>query len=130
MTETRRLKNAVEKNVKKHFKFNNFSQTFYCGMIRLRNTNLSVFIQWQYTRTILRKKNMGHLFNKHSKFQNFDETFYCGMNKVRNTNLYVFIQCQYTRSILRKRIWDRICLRKFLILNKLFYYGKAKLGHK
>ena len=33
-------------------------EIFYCGMTTLRNTNLSVFIQCQYTRTILRKKNM------------------------------------------------------------------------
>ena len=29
-------------NVKKHFKFHNFSEIFYCGMTRLSNTNLSV----------------------------------------------------------------------------------------
>ena len=29
-------------NFKKHFKFHNFSEIFYCGMTRLRNTNLSV----------------------------------------------------------------------------------------
>ena len=43
---------------------------------RLRNTNLGVFMQCQYTRTILRKKNTGQsLFEKHSKFQNFGKIF-------------------------------------------------------
>ena len=56
------------------FKFYNFSEIFYCGVTRLRNKNLSVFIQCQYARTILRNKNMGQsLFKKHSKLQNFDD---------------------------------------------------------
>ena len=65
-----------QRNFKKPFEFHNFGEIFYCGMIRLRNTSLSDFIQCQYTRTILRNKNMGQsLFKKHSKFQNFDEIF-------------------------------------------------------
>ena len=40
-------------------KFQNFDEIFYCDMTRLANTNLGVFMQCQYTRTILRKKNMG-----------------------------------------------------------------------
>ena len=83
------------RSFKKHFKFHNFSEIFYCGMTRLKNTNLSVFIQCKYTRTILRNKNMGQsLFKKHSKFQHFDEIFYCCMTRLRNTNLDVFIQYQ------------------------------------
>ena len=42
-----------QRNFKKHFKFYNFSEIFYCGMTRLRNMNLSGI-------------------RKHSKFQNFD----------------------------------------------------------
>ena len=43
-------------------------------MTTLRNANLDVFIQCQYTRTILRNKNMGQSpFTKHSKFPKFDE---------------------------------------------------------
>ena len=69
-----------QRNFKKPFEFHNFSEIRYCGMNRLRSMNLSVFIQYHYTRTILRTKNMGQiLFKKHSKFQNFDEIFYCGM---------------------------------------------------
>ena len=65
-----------QRNFKKPIEFHNFSEIFYCGMNRLRNTNLGVFIQCQYTRTILRNKNMGQsLFKKHSKFQNFDDMF-------------------------------------------------------
>ena len=48
-----------QRNFKKPFEFHSFSQIFYCNMNRLRNTNLGVFIQCQYTRTILRNKNMG-----------------------------------------------------------------------
>ena len=53
-------------NFKKQFKLHNFSEIFYCDMARLRSTNLSVFIQCQYTRTILRNKNIGEsLFKKY-----------------------------------------------------------------
>ena len=58
------------RNFKKPFEFNSFSQIFYCGMTRLRNMSLGVFTQCQYARTILRNKNMGYsLLKKHSKFQ-------------------------------------------------------------
>ena len=52
--------------LKKHAKFQNYDEIFYCSMTRLKNMNLDVFIQCQYTRTILRKKNMGQsLIKKH-----------------------------------------------------------------
>ena len=42
----------------------------YCGMARLMNTNLDVFMQCQHIITVLRKKNMEQgLFKKYSKFQ-------------------------------------------------------------
>ena len=60
--------------VKEHSKFQNFCEIFYNDMTRPRSMNFNVFIQYQYARTILRKKNMGHsLFKKHWKFRNFDE---------------------------------------------------------
>ena len=46
-------------NFKKPFEFNSFSEILYPGMTRLMNMNLDVFIQCQYTRTILRNKNIG-----------------------------------------------------------------------
>ena len=59
---------------KKHSKFQNFDEIFYCGMTRLRNTYLDVFIQCQHPRTILLNKNMGQsLFKKYSKPKKFDE---------------------------------------------------------
>ena len=62
-----------QRSFKKNFKFQNFSEIFYCAMAILRNTTLSVFVQCQYTRIILKNKNMGQsLFKKHSKFQNSD----------------------------------------------------------
>ena len=101
-------------------------------MTRLRNTNLSVFMQCQYTRTILRNKIVGEsLFKKHSKFQNFDEIFYCGMTRLRNTNLDVFIQCQYTRTILRNNNMRQSLFKKrskFPIFNKVFYCDMATRG--
>ena len=58
-----------QRNFKKPFEFHNFSEIFYCGMTRLRNTNLSVFKQWQYTRIVLRNRNMGQsMLRKHLKF--------------------------------------------------------------
>ena len=41
---------------KKHLKFQNFDGIFHSGMTRLRNRSLNVFVQCQYTRTILRNK--------------------------------------------------------------------------
>ena len=36
-----------QRNFKKRFEFHNFSEILYCGMARLRNMNLGVFIQCQ-----------------------------------------------------------------------------------
>ena len=52
------MENMGQSNFKKPFEFHNFSEIFYCGMTGLKNTNLCVFIQCQYTRTILSNKNM------------------------------------------------------------------------
>ena len=61
-----------QRNFKKHFKFHNFSEIFYCDMTRLRNANLSVFMKSQYIKTILRNKNIGQsLFRKHLKNSKF-----------------------------------------------------------
>ena len=54
---------------KKHSKFESFSEIFYCDMTRLRNTNLDVFIQCQYTRTIIRNKNIDRVCLRNN--QNF-----------------------------------------------------------
>ena len=50
-----------QRDFKKHFKFHNFSEIFYC--------EFKCFMQCQYTRTILRNKNMGQSLFK------FDEIF-------------------------------------------------------
>ena len=43
-------------------------------MTRLKIKNVNAFIQCQYTRTILRKRNMGQsLFKEYSKFQNVNK---------------------------------------------------------
>ena len=86
-------------NFKKHFKFHNFSEIFYCDMTRHRNMNLSIFMPCQYTRTILRNKYMGQsVFKKHSTFQNFDEIFYCGMATYSNVKLGLYRQYQSTKT--------------------------------
>ena len=78
---------------KKHSKFQNFDEIFHGDMTRRMSKNFGVFIQYQYTRTILRKKNMGQsLFKKHSKFKNFNEILYQGMTRFRNAKLSVFRQ--------------------------------------
>ena len=113
---TLRKENMEQSNFKKPFEFQNFSEIFYCSMNRLRNTNLSVFMQCLYRKTILRNKNMGKsLLKKHSKFRTFDEIFYCGMIRLKNTDLDVFIPCQYTRTILRKRNMGQSNIQNFNI---------------
>ena len=89
-----------QRSFKKHFKFHNFSEIFCCGMTRLRNTNVDVFMQCQYTRTISRKKNIGQsLFKKHSKFLIFNKVFYCDMAK-RGTNNRKFLENIFTQKLL------------------------------
>ena len=69
-------------NFNEKFELHNLSEIFYFGMTKLRNMNLSVFIQCQYTRAILRKKNMGHtLLKKYSNLPIFNKVFYCNMVK-------------------------------------------------
>ena len=109
---TLRKENMGRRSFKKHFKFHNFSEMFYCVMTRLRNTSLSAFMQCQYRRKILRNKIKAQiLLKKHSKFQNFDEICSCDLTWLRNTNLDVFIQRHYTRTISRKKNMGQSCLR-------------------
>ena len=98
------MENIGQRSFKKHLKFHDFVEIYYYGMTRLSNTNLSVFIQCQYTRTILRNKYMGQSqFKKHSKFWKFDEILYCGMTRFKNVKLGVFRQYQSTKTIFKKK---------------------------
>ena len=100
-----RNKNMGQSLFKKHSKFQNSDEIFYCGMTRLRNTYLNVFIQCHHTRTILRKKNTRQsLFKKYSKFQKLDELNieYCGITKFRRAKLGVFRQYQNTNKTILK----------------------------
>ena len=57
---------------KKHSKIQRFDEILYCGMTRFRNVKLGVFRQYQKTKAILKKKNMGQNCSmKLSKFQKF-----------------------------------------------------------
>ena len=121
----------------KHSKFQNLDEIFYCDMTRLRNTNLGVFIQCRYTRTILRNKNMGQsLIKKHSKFLNLDEIFYCGMTRLRGTILNICGLCRYVKSIKPKKVVRQSLFRNHLklsfkisIFNNVFLlqHGKTRL---
>ena len=118
----------------KHSKFQKFDEIFYSGMTRLRNTNLDVFMQCQYTRTILRKKNVGQsLIKKHSKFLDFDEIFYCGMTRQRNSILNYCVDM--LKLLNQRKLLDKVFLRiiwsfKISIFTKVFYCNIAKRGHK
>ena len=57
---------------KKYSKFGKFDEILYCGITRFRNVKLGALRQYQHTKTILKKKNMGqNRFKKLSKFQKF-----------------------------------------------------------
>ena len=49
----------IESLFNKYSKFQNFDEIIYCGITRLTNTNLYVFLQCQHTRAVFRNKNMG-----------------------------------------------------------------------
>ena len=71
-------------------------------MTGLRNTNLGVFVQCQYTRTILRNTKVGqNLFKKYSKFQNFNEIF-------RNVKLGVFRHKNYLKKYVRQKRFKKL----------------------
>ena len=87
----------------------NFDEIFYCGMTRLRNTNLDVFMQCQYTRTILTNKNMGQsLFKKHSKFR---WNILLWHNQTQEHEFGYFYTMSVHKNYFKKEIWDRVCLR-------------------
>ena len=106
-------------------------------MTRLRKTNLDVFIPCQYTKTILRKKNMWEsLFKTHSKFLNFGKIFYCGITRLRNRILNYCGLCRYMKAIKPKKVvrhslfknhWKNFYIS---IFNNVFYYDKTKGRHK
>ena len=105
-----------------------FLQSYLLRRTTLRYENvghseksLGAFIQCQYTRNILKNKNIRQiLFRKHSNFQNFDEIFCCAMTRFRNTNFDLFMQCQYTRTILISMKYFTVAWRdsgtRFLII--------------
>ena len=81
-------------------------------MTRLKNVKLGVFRQYQNTKSIVKKKNMGQrLIKKHSKFHNFDEIFYRGITRPRNTILNYCDLCRYVKAIKPKKLLDRVFLR-------------------
>ena len=58
---------------KKHSKFLNFDEIFYCGMTRLSNSILNYCGLCQFVKAIKSKKVVRQsLFKNHLKFQNFN----------------------------------------------------------
>ena len=109
-----RKENRGQRSFKKPFECHSFNEIFYCGMNRLRNTNLGVFIKCQCPRTILRNKNMGQsLFKKHSKSENFDEIFHCGTTRLRNTILNYCGLCRYVK-VIKPKVVTRQCLLRII----------------
>ena len=52
--------------------YSKFHEIFYCWVTGFIKVKLGVFRQYQNTKLILKKKNLGHnRFNKRSKFQKF-----------------------------------------------------------
>ena len=102
---------------KKYFEFHSFSEMFYCSMTKLKNTNSDVFIQCQYTGTILR--NVGqNLFKKYSKYQIFDEIC-CGLTRFRDIKLGAFRQYQNLKTILKKKNMEQNCFKKLSKFHKI-----------
>ena len=120
MRTTLRKENLKERNFKKHFKFHNFSEIFYCSMSSLRNANLSVARQCQYTRTILKNKNMGQRLFKHSKV---DKILHCGMTRFRNIKLGVFRQYQNIKTVSLRNVGQN----RFKKLSK-FWSNEGKIN--
>ena len=89
---TLRKESMEQRDFKKHFKFHNFSEIFCC--------EFKCFMQCQYTRTILRNKNMGQSLFKFDEI--FDEIWYCGMTRFRNVELGVFRRYQNTGNYFKK----------------------------
>ena len=65
--------NMGQNLIKKHSKFLNFSEIFYCGMTRLRKMTLNYYGLCQYIKAIKSEKIFTQsLFKDHLKFQNFN----------------------------------------------------------
>ena len=54
-----RNKNMGQSLFKKHSKFQNFDEIFYCGMTRLRKTNLDVFYTMSANKNYFKKEKYG-----------------------------------------------------------------------
>ena len=67
-----RKKNLVQSLFKKHSKLQKFDEILHCGMTRFKNINLGVFGQYQNTKIILKKKNMGIVLINFQNSKNFN----------------------------------------------------------
>ena len=67
-----RKKNLVQSLFKKHSKLQKFDEILHCGMTRFKNINLGVFVQYQNTKIVLKKKNMGIVLINFQNSKNFN----------------------------------------------------------
>ena len=89
-------------------------------MTKLRYTNVGVFIQCQYTKAILRNKNIGQsLFKIYSKSKNFKEILYFGMTRFRSVKLGGFKQFQTIKTNTKKKRMRRNRFKKLLTFQKV-----------
>ena len=89
-------------------------------MTKLRYTNVGVFIQCQYTKAILRNKNIGQsLFKIYSKSKNFKEILYFGMTRFRSVKLGGFKQFQTIKTNIKKKRMGRNRFKKLLTFQKV-----------
>ena len=103
---TLRKENMGQRSFKKHFKFYNFSEIFYCRMKRLRNTNLSVFIQFRYTK-IWDRVCLGNNQNFKTSMKYFTVAW-----PDSETPVWMFLYNVTTQELFQERkIFDRVCLR-------------------
>ena len=61
-----------QRNFKKPFEFHNFSEIFYCGMTRLRNTNLNVSFTISIYKNQFKKQKYGTVSLRN--IQNFNNS--------------------------------------------------------
>ena len=55
---TLRKENMGQRNLMKHFKFRDFSEIFYCGMTRLKNTNFECFYTMSINKNHFKKQKI------------------------------------------------------------------------
>ena len=102
MNHFKKQKSGTEA-VSETFKISKFWWNILLWHDQTRTMNLNVWIPSQYTRTILRKKNMWQiLFKKHSKFLIFNNVFLLCQHQMWALIIGSFWKYIYAKTTLRK----------------------------